>query len=171
MRKWIFGLLFIGLASLVYAQETETEMNEVELEGVTVVSPNASYLAMVQDKGTPETVKRLERKAASFNLKESPVYNKIDKAYEVFFSNSKGRIVATYDDEGKILASVEKFADVVVPGPIRNTVYATYPDWTMHKNTYLVTYFHNKGVKKTYHFQIAKGEETKNLKLTWKAKR
>ncbi|MGB5237073.1 MAG: hypothetical protein WBN59_05520, partial [Flavobacteriaceae bacterium] len=112
-----------------------------------------------------------ERKAASFVLMESPVYNKIDKAYEVFFSNSKGRIVATYDDGGKIISSIEKFANVVVPGPIRNTVYHAYPEWTMSENTYRVTYFHNKGVKKTYHLQISKGDETKNLKVTWKATR
>ena len=171
MRKWVLGLLFSGLASLVYSQEPRKEVNEVVLEGVIVTSPNSDYLAMVQDKNTPETVKRLERKAASFDILESPVYNKIDKAYEVFFSNSKGRIVATYDDEGKILTSVEKFANVVVPGPIRNTVYQTYPDWTMNENTYRVTYFHNKGVKKTYHFQISKGDDTKNLKVTWKATR
>ncbi len=171
MRKWIFGFLFLGLASLTYSQQPQTEVNEVVLEGVTVTSPNLDYLAMVQDKNTPETVKRLERKAASFDLLESPVYNKIDKAYEVFFSNSKGRIVATYDDGGKILSSVEKFANVVVPGPIRNTVYQAYPEWTMSENTYRVTYFQNKGVKKTYHFQITKGDETKNLKVIWKATR
>ena len=171
MRKWVFGLLFLGLASLVYTQEPETDVRAVELEGVTVTSPNYAYLSTVQDERTPETVKSLERKAASFNLKESPIYNKIDKAYEVFFSNSKGRIVATYNEEGKVLTSYEKFSDVVLPTSIRNTVYESYPDWTMNKNTYLVTYYHNKGMKKTYHFQITKGEESKNLKLKWKATR
>ncbi|MGI9547492.1 MAG: hypothetical protein ACR2MM_09665 [Flavobacteriaceae bacterium] len=168
MRKWVFGLVFLGFASLVYSQEPEKDVHAVALEGVTVTSPNFSYLAMVQDKRTPETVRGLERKAASFNLKESPVYNKIDKAFEVFFSNSKGHITATYDDEGKILVSFEKFEDVVLPVSIRNTVYESYPDWTMSKNTYMVTYYHNKGVKKTYHFQVKKGDETKNMKLKWK---
>ena len=171
MRKWIFGMLFLGFASLFYAQETETGVRAVELEGVTITSPNFAYLASVQDKTTPETVKVLERKAASFNLKESPVYNKIDKAYEVFFSNSKGKIVATYDDEGKILSSFEKFTDVKAPTHIRNTVYGAYPEWKMSKNTYLVSYYKDEGVKKTYHFRISKGEETKNLKLVWEASR
>ena len=170
MRKLVFGMLFLGLASLVYSQNPETDVRSVELEGVTVTSPNYAYLSTIQDESTPETVKGLERKAASFNLKESPIYNKIDKAYEVFFSNSKGRIVATYNEEGKILMTYEKFSDVVVPTSVRNTVFESYPDWKMNSNTYLVTYYHNKGMKKTYHFQIAKGEETKNLKLKWKAK-
>ena len=168
MKKMMFGLLFLGLASLVHSQEPDKKTREVVLEGVTVTSPNFAYLATVQDNGTPETVKGLERKAASFNLKESPIYNKIDKAFEVFFSNSKGHIVATYDEEGNILSSFEKFGDVVLPLSIRNTVYEAYPDWTVKKNTYVVTYYHNKGAKKTYHFQIMKGEKTKNLKLKWK---
>ena len=171
MRKWIFGMLFLGFASLLYAQENETSLRAVELEGVTVTSPNFAYLASVQDRSTPETVKGLERKVASFNLKESPVYNRIDKAYEVFFSNSKGKIVATYNDEGKILSSFEKFGDVMVPAHIRRTVYNAYPDWEMSKNTYLVSYYKDEGVKKTYHFQISKGEETKNLKFVWEASR
>ena len=171
MRKWVFGMLFLGLASLVYAQEPDKDVRAVVLEGVTITSPNYAYLSKVQDEGTPQTVRKLERKAASFNLKESPIYNKIDTAYEVFFSNSKGRIVATYDTEGRILTSYEKFSDVVLPVSVRNTVHESYPDWVMNKNTYLVTYYHNKGVKKIYHFQISKGEETKNLKLKWKASR
>ena len=171
MRKVLFGFVFLGLASLVFAQEPETEVRRVELEGVIVTSPNFAYLADVQDETTPETVKRLERKAASYDIKKSPIYNKIDKAYEVFFSNSKGKIVATYDDEGKILTSFEKFSDIVVPVSIRNTVYEAYPDWKMNKNTYLVTYYHNASVKKTYHFQIENRSEKKNLKLTWKASR
>lgn len=171
MRKVLFGFVFFGLASLVFAQEPETEVRQVELEGITVTSPNFAYLAEVQDESTPETVKKLERKAASFNIKNSPVYNKIDKAYEVFFSNSKGRIVATYGDDGKIISSFEKFGDIIVPVSIRNTVYESYPDWKMNKNTYLVTYYHNESVKKTYHFQLEKGKEKKNLKLTWKTSR
>jgi hypothetical protein len=171
MRKWVFGFLFMGLASLLSSQEPRAEVRPLVLEGVTVTSPNFDYLAMVQDKSTPETVKALERKAASFDLKESPVYNEIDKAYEVFFSNSKGRIVATYDNQGKILSSVEKFGNVIIPAPVRNTIYLAYPEWAISENTYMLTYFHNKGFKKTYHFQISKGDETKNLKLTWKATR
>lgn len=162
MKKVVFGIFFLGFASLTYSQE-------VVLEGVTVTSPNFSYLSSVQDENTPANVAVLERKVASFNLQESPVFNKIDKAYEVFFSNSKGRIVATYDDEGKILSSFEKFEDVVLPTSIRNTIYQSYPDWKMNSNTYVVSYYHDKSVKKTYHFQILKNDTKKNLKLTLKA--
>lgn len=171
MKKFVFGLMFLGVASLVCSQEIKRESQEIVLEGVTVSSPNFSYLASVQDKNTPQVVVGLERKAASFNLKESPIYNKMDKAYEVFFSNNKGRIVATYDNKGKILSSFEKFGDVVLPVTVRNTVYESYPDWKINSNTYLVSYYRDKSVKKTYHFQIVKDNLKKNLKLTMKARK
>lgn len=168
MRKAVFGLLFIGLASLTFAQDRpKDEVRTVELEGVVLTSPNYAYLAEVQNAESSEVVKKLERKVASFDLKESPIYNKIDKAYEVFFSNSKGRILAVYDDNGKILSAFEKFGDVIVPDPIRNTVFQAYPDWKMSSNKYLVTYYHDKGAKKTYYFQLEKNNKKKNLKLTW----
>ncbi len=171
MKKYAVGLLLAGLTSLGLAQDPEPIVREVALEGVTLVSPNASYLASVQDRATPENVLKLERKAASYNLKESPIYNKIDKAYEVFFSNSKGKIVATYNDDGKIITSYEKFSDVILPPYVRNTVHSAYPGWTMNSNTYLVSYYKNKGVKKIYHFKIEKDGETKSLKMKMKAMR
>ncbi|MGB5665969.1 MAG: hypothetical protein WBM53_03905 [Maribacter sp.] len=168
MKKVVFGLLFLGLASLGYCQEPKSEAQQVALEGVTVISPNFSYLTSVQDENTPATVRVLERKAASFNLKKSPIYNQIDEAYEVFFSNSKGRIVATYDNDGKILSSFEKFGDVVLPVPVRNTIFESYPNWKINSNAYAVSYYRDKGVKKTYHFQISKEDLKQNLKLTLK---
>lgn len=168
MRNIVFGLFLLGLASLTYAQDRPTdEVREVVLEGVTLTSPNYAYLAQVQDPEASLTVKKLEREAASFDIKESPVYNKIDKIYEVFFENTKGKIVATYDENGKILTAFEKFGDIKVPDPIRNTVFQAYPDWKMNTNKYLVTYYHNKGAKKVYHFQLEKGDMKKNLKMTW----
>ena len=167
MRKWIFGLVFLGFASLTFAQDRPSDDRTVELEGVVLTAPNYAYLAEVQDEASSDIFKKLESKAANFDIKESPMYNKIDKAYEVFFSNSKGKIVATYDENGKILSAFEKFGDVIVPDPIRNTVYQAYPDWKMNSNKYVVTYYHDKGAKKTYHFQIEKNNKKKNLKLTW----
>ena len=37
----------------------------------------------------------------------------------------------------------------------------------MSGNKYVVTYYRDKGAKKTYHFQLEKNNKTKNLKLTW----
>ena len=167
MKKAMWVILILGCTSFGFAQEPKKETREVVLEEVTVTSPNFTYLNAVQDDQTPVRVRSLERKAASFDLKESPVYNNIEEVYEIFFSNQNGRIVAYYDDEGKILSSFEKFQDIVLPKSIRESVYEAYPDWKVNGNTYVVSYYKDRGVKKTYHFQVEKDRVKKNLKLTF----
>lgn len=169
MKAIVFGMLFLGLTSLGYAQELNKEANEDEtqevvLEGVTVTALNMDYLEKVHDKATPEVVKELEHKAARFKIKGTPIYFSEVGPYEVHFSNSKGNIIATYNRKGKILVSSEKFKDVVLPLEVRNSVYREYPDWKINSNVYLVSYHHNKGVKKIYQFQIGKDNDKRNLR-------
>ena len=171
MKKFVFGLLFLGLTSLGYAQELDNEAKEVVLEGVTVTPVNIDYLKKVQGNATPEIVKALENKAARFNIKESPMFDNGIGPYKVYFSNSKGRIVATYNNEGKILSSKEKFGDVVIPVPVRNTVYQAFPDWKINSNTYMVYYNGERGTKKTYHFQIGKDGLKEKLKLVFEGRK
>ena len=165
MRAILFGMLFIGLTSLSFAQELNDEAQEVVLEGVTVTALNMNYLNEVHDAATPEIVKGLETRAAGFDIKKSPNYNDDFGPYKVYFSNSKGRIIATYNRNGEILASSEKFKDVILPIEVRNAVYSRYPDWTVESNVYLVSYYHRKGVNKMYQFNIGKDGMNKNLKI------
>ena len=168
MKKLVLSALVLGLASLGIAQEPKDQAKEIVLEGVIVRPPNFEYLAAVQDAQTPATVKVLERKAAYYDLEESPVYDDSFDFYEVFFSNNSGRVIATYDKIGQILKSYEKFKNIPVPSAVRNIVYSTYPDWKINKNSYVVSYYKDKSVKKTYHFQIQNGKKKKNLKMEWK---
>ena len=169
MKKILFGGLVLGVLGLVCAQEPEYKGQVIELEEIVLRAPNFEYLATVQNKHTPATVKVLERKAAFFDIEESPIYNDSFDTYEVFFSHSDGRVIATYDKDGQIVKSYEKFKDIPVPAPIRNTVQMTYPDWTINKHTYVVSYYRNESITKTYHFQIRKGREKKNLKMVMNA--
>ena len=131
--------MLLGLAGLAYAQEPVEKIKPIELEGVIVKPPNFEYLASVQDMRTPPVVKVLERKAAYYDLENSPVYDDSYDAYEVIFSNSKGRVIATYDENGKILRSYEKFKNTPVPAPIKSTVNDAYPEWKINKHTYVVS--------------------------------
>ena len=169
MKKILSVIFILGVLNTIYAQDPEYKVQVIELEGVVLKPPNFEYLASVQSKHTPATVKVLERKAAYFDIEESPVYNDSFDTYEVFFSHSDGRVIATYDKDGQIVKSYEKFKDIPIPAPIRNTVQMTYPDWTINKHTYVVSYYRDKSIKKTYHFQIRKGKDKKNLKMVMNA--
>ena len=167
MKTLLVGLLFVGFTSLAFAQ-SNGEVQEVKLAAVVISPLNVSYLNNVQDKSTPEVVRQLENKAARFDITESPVFDKNFEAYEVIFKESstkEGLIVATYDNEGKILKSYEKFNNVTLPPTVRNAVYKQYPGWSIQSDTYLVSYYSNKNVKKEYKLKIRKDIKKKTLKI------
>jgi len=149
MKTVFLGLLFLGIANLSFSQSSN-EIEEVQLADVVISPLNLSYLNAVHDVNTPEVVKQLEKKVAKFDVTESPVFDKQFEAYEVIFkdaSSNSGSIIATYNSEGKILKSFEKFNDVTLPPAVRKAIYKEYPGWTIHSDTYLVSYYFNEDIK------------------------
>ncbi|MEB8329295.1 hypothetical protein OO009_07990 [Flavobacteriaceae bacterium KMM 6897] len=169
MKNVLFGILYLGLTSLAYSQEipTSIDFKEVKLIGVTVTPLNTTYLRKVQDKETPEIVKKLENTAARFDVTEASIYDGNHEGYEVVFEQTNGRIIATYDKNGKIISSFEKFTDLNLPPTVRNNIAKKYPNWIVYKDAYLVSYYVNsEHVKKVYKIQIRKDNERKNLRCT-----
>ncbi|RBP32840.1 hypothetical protein DFR65_102176 [Oceanihabitans sediminis] len=163
MKNLFFGLMFLGIASLSYSQ-----IAEVQLEDVNLTPLNTSYLNEVSDKSTPKIVRRFESEVARYDITEAPFYDDKFEAYEVIFEGKNSdqcRIVATYDNEGKVLSSLERFKDVALPYAVRNSIEKKYPGWIVIKDTYLVSYYLDKEVKKMYKLKIAKGNKRKNIKV------
>lgn len=167
MKKTILSVFLLSLAITMNGQingETDSESNEIALEGVTMSSKNADYLTRIQDDYTPDVVKKLEYKAASYDIKTSPIFDGAHEAYEVFFKNSRGRIVATYDKEGKILTSFEKFRDLRLPVPVRAMIEKDFPGWRIDSDVYLASYYQEADVKKVFIINISLGDEKKKLR-------
>ncbi len=162
MRLAITGLLLLGLASLSYAQEDES--SNIELEGVVLTSANADYLFRMQDPNTPDPVKSLEAEAAAYDVSSSPVFDELHEAYKVFFRNSQGRIVATFDHEGRILKAFEKFRNLQLPTEVSEAVATTFPGWRIDHDVYLASYFRDKDVEKIYLLEISLGNQKKRIK-------
>lgn len=163
MKNQLIGLFLLGFANLSHAQ-----FNEVKLADVIISPLNISYLDAVKDNDTPEITRQLELQAAQFDITESPVFDEQYDAYEVVFreNNSKRTtIVATYDNNGQILNSYEKFNDVSVPPAVRNAVYNEFPNWKIYSDTYLVTYYSDKKAKRVFKLKIKKDNKRKTLKL------
>jgi len=166
MKKFFIGTLFIGLASLGFSQSGNSEMKEVKLSDVTITALNDDYLDKVgESESLSPWVFTLEREASRFNVKESPNFypggtNKFG------FIKRKGKIIATYNDDGKIVSTKEFYGDIMLPNAVREALYLAYPEWNMKKNTYLVSYDHRRGAKKVYKIQIQNDEKrTKTVKF------
>lgn len=171
MKQLAFGFLFLGLTTLMYSQNNN-EAPDIILEAVVIKPLNLSYLRNVQEKETPVIVKNLENVAARYDITEKPIFEKEFEAYEVVFKTKKksgttGRITATYDSKGKILNSVERYKDVLLPVTIRKAISNKYPGWIIYKDVYLVRYQNGKEARKVFRIQIRKDGKKKNLKMDY----
>lgn len=150
-------ILMAGIGSETFAQET--------LPPVTVTSLNYKYLKSVADPNAAQKVNLLERKAATYNVKESDYYEDEFEQYYVSFYLPKGQVLATYDKDGKILRTAERFSNIVLPSSVRNSVTESYPEWTIAKDVYLVNYHAGSNhISKVYKMVLENGDKRKRIK-------
>lgn len=162
MRKFIIGLFVIGLTSQVFAQEiSKTE----KLSEVVVTAVNYKYLNTLDNKEVAVPVQMLERKVASYNVQDSNFYQDDFGLYHIAFYIPDGRIVAAYDEDGKVLRTIERFEDVKLPSAVRNSVAERFPNWIIVNDVYRVTYNQKKGAQKSYKIKIKNGDKTMRVKI------
>lgn len=158
MKKIILGLFVFGLTIQSYAQIEE-------LPEVKIVAVNYKYLNTVNESDAAEVVKSLEREVAAFDLKNSEYYADEYDDYFISFYIPQGKILASYDKDGNILRTVEKFKNVALPKAVALAVGKNYEGWTIAKNAYLVNYHDEKGItKKEYKILLEKDSRRLRIK-------
>ncbi len=158
MKKIILGLFIFGLTIQSFAQI-------VELPEVEIVAVNYKYLDNVNESDAAEPVKLLQREVAAFDLKSSEYYEDQYDDYFISFYIPQGKILASYDKEGNILRTVEKYKNIALPHAVAESVVKNYSGWTISENAYLVNYHDNKGVtKKEYKILLEKDSRRMRIK-------
>jgi len=166
MKNLVIGLFVIGLTSLGFSQNNTSEVEEVQLNDIVVANVNLGYLETVQDKTLSDHVTTLENEAARFNIKVSPKFDSRRESFKTIFRGSHGYIIATYDNNGMILKTTERYRDIKLPKKLIKSVLSQYPNSDFLKVVYTVDYKHQKDVEKTYKIQIMKDNLVKNLKIS-----
>jgi hypothetical protein len=138
------------------------------LPEVTVVSTNYKYLKSVADQTVAEPVKILERRAAAYDVKSSDFYEDEYDNYFISFYIPQGEILAAYDNNGKILRTVEKFKNIGLPVPVRESVAQRFPQWSISKDAYLVNYYNTEGATKVYKMLLQNGSKRIRVKTNEK---
>jgi hypothetical protein len=165
MKALVSGILFLGLTSLGIAQENANGIQTVELDAISV-SANADYINKVNDERTPEVVKELHLKAASFDPTSAKDFDPKDKQpYEAVFKASNGSLVAAYGPSGAILSSQAKFSNVTLPVSVREKAFADKEGWTMKGNQYMSIYVDRQLVKQRYKIQVVNGSRSERMIL------
>lgn len=173
MKKLVFGAMLLGFASLGYSQNSDCGKNTIHLTGVEVSPVDQNYLNNVDGGAVSATVLDLQKQASRYNVKESSFYDfNSDKqqTYIVTFIGYKGKILATYDQSGKMVNSRENYNDVFLPPAVRNAAYKEHPDWAFYGTNYSVNY-NGKNANKMYKVQMKKNNEKENLKFNIDGKR
>ncbi len=135
MKKIIFGLLFIGLTIQSFAQII------VALPEIEITATNYKYLSKAGFENAALPVETLERKVAAFDLESADFYSDEYDTYEVSFYLPQGYILATYDKDGNVMRTAEKFEDIKLPRAVIESVAKTYPNWAFTKDLYKVSYY------------------------------
>ena len=152
-------LSMVGFANNIFSQITLPE--------VRVVSLNYKYLKSVYDSTAAQPVKMLERRAASFDLKNSEFYEEEYDNYFISFFLPEGQILAFYDNTGKMIHSAEKFKNVALPKLVQEAVGKQYPGWSVSKDVYIVNYFSDaKETQKTYKLILENGSKRIRTKIS-----
>ncbi len=157
MKKPILIILLLALSSQVYSQVTE-------LKEVVITAVNYKYLNSVDSEDTDVSVQLLEEKVAMHNLKGSNLYYDDYDTYHITFFIPDGKILAAYDNDGKLIRTIEKFKNVKLPMKVRDAIANRFPNWRMVEDVYRVNY-HKGVVKKQYKVTLKNGDETMKVKL------
>jgi hypothetical protein len=153
MKKIILGLLALGLTIPAYTQVVKVE----ELSEVVVRPMNYKYLNATDSKSVAIPVKMLERKVAAYDVTAADFYEDDFDYYTVSFYIPDGKIVAVYDDTGKIIRTIEKFKDIKLPDGVLNALLDRFPNWVVTDDVYKVTFSEDNGAKKTYKLTLKNG--------------
>ncbi|NOQ92642.1 MAG: nicotinate-nucleotide adenylyltransferase [Flavobacteriaceae bacterium] len=161
MKKLMLWLLVFGLTTQFYAQV----VNDGQLPEIEVKAINYKYLNDVNSSDVDLNVKSLELEVANFDPRDrKDLFEDEYSYYKVSFYIPDGMIVAAYDDNGKIIRTIEKFKDVKPPRTVINSVAKRFPRWVITDDVYKVTYHHKKGSNKTYNLILKNGERKMRVK-------
>lgn len=159
MKKLIITLLVAGLGFQLYAQDP------IRLPEVVVVAKNYKYLNKTDSKNETLPVKLLQQKVANYDVTSADFYSEEYDFYTVSFYIPEGKIFAEYDNEGKIIRTIERYKDIALPSAVTKAVVKRFPKWKITKDIYLITYNEKDGAKKKYKLKLKNGDERLKVKL------
>lgn len=161
MKKLLIILFVIGLLSEGFAQITKTE----KLSEIVIVARNYKYLNKVDYTEAAVPVKLLQKKVATFDLKNADFYEDDNDSYIVSFYIPEGKILASYDKDGKILRTIERYKKIALPESVVKSIEKRFPGWTISKDVYLINYHLKKGIVKKYKLKLENGDKVLRVKI------
>ena len=161
MKKIILGLfalamvLQLGFTTQFIAQTIDDGM----LPEIEIRFANFKYLNSVNNADMDLPVKLLEREVANFDITSLDLYQEEYDFYNVSFYIPEGQIVASYDKDGNLTETIEKFVNIDPPQSVIQAVKKRYPGWIIYKDVYKVKYHKDKGTTQKFKLILENGDK------------
>jgi hypothetical protein len=158
MKNLFLFLLVCGLSTPVFAQI-------IELDTIVIRPIKYKYIYEVVDKDIDQSVKNLQMMLGKFDITKEEYYEDEYESYRLSFYIPKGYAVATYDKDGNLLRTIERYKNVKLPLAVSRALLERFPNWTVDKDIYKVSYSEpNWESKKTYKLKLTNGKKTIRVK-------
>ncbi|MFV8225876.1 hypothetical protein [Christiangramia aquimixticola] len=169
MKKFIVLVLALGMAVGSFAQVIqldETRLNfdptaEIVFEDYQngVVKVKEKYAAQFQGDAIKFMIRNfdIQRFIQEANVNAGDIV--------VTVKSSKGQLSASYDLDGNLLETSQRFTNINLPPSIRNQVYGNYQGWTMTKNKYMAFGKQDRIDKEKYIVILEKGNDRERVKI------
>jgi hypothetical protein len=161
--KRSISTLILCFVTLCYTLPALAQINLPEVN-IGAATYKYKYLNAVDNKELAQPVRMLERLAATYNVKNTDFYEDVFDTYFVSFYIPDGSILATYNKDGKLLRTAEKFGNTKLPRAVSEAVGKRFPQWSIAKNTYLVNYYNEGSAIKKYKLLLENGD--KRIRVT-----
>jgi len=152
-----FCLCFLSAS---YSQDKKTEATKIEELPEVVISQLKDFSKYIPSNNPDAVIQKTQNEFLSYKLNDE--HKNFDE-YLVTLENKKGSLVATYDQKGVLLQVSEKYVNVELPREIINSVYISYPDWTITKSKFEYSQQQGEILKKAYVLKLKKDNKTRNL--------
>ncbi len=168
MKAIINVLLLSVVTTISYAQhKAESKLNDlgvnnIDLSEVVIKSAGKEMSTYVRDINLDPKVAQLQKIFIDSNLgKNADGFDSI--LVVVKLENGQGRILATYNGNGKLTSVEETYKNVVLPISISRSVYKEYPGWQIVNDKYKYSQENGESIKKEYRITMKKDNKTQKI--------
>ncbi|REG90816.1 hypothetical protein [Flavobacterium aquicola] len=164
MRTIITFALCLSLFTASYSQDKKANKNSEtkieELPEVVVSSIKNDFAKYIPDNNPDVIVRKTQNEFVAYTVDED--YKDFD-TYLVTLKNSKGSLIATYNQKGMLMSVEEKYVNVELPRELMKTVYLAYPEWTVTRSKFVYSQEKGQILKKAYLLKLQKNNKTQNI--------
>lgn len=155
----IIALIFTNLFSLSAQTVASTA------PGINIKATSYKYLKTVNGKDEPQPVPALAQAPNGYDIRTAAYYEDDYENYFICFNIPNGETLAAYDKNGKLIRTAEKYEFELLPSSIATSVAKKYPNWTISKEVYLVTYFDENARETDSRYKLILEKGTQRIKI------